>query len=175
MNSIIQNQHIHQTHHQQIKIWTFNNPFMGDIVHADHWAICDTDFSMSSSLFSHRRPRSEPASAAIWNCSLALFTGSSRMFLDFLLAPPVEGLLLPSNLDIASGTWTPARMTAEIVRLTRKRKKKETSQAWHATKEQPTNGVPFRRSDPYAIAAPAWPCTEFYQNLVPDSFHVHDI
>jgi len=35
------------------------------------------------------------------------------MFLDFFLAAPVDGLLLPSNLVITSGTSTPAESNRE--------------------------------------------------------------
>lgn len=60
-------------------------------------------FAQSERCFSHRKPRSLPASAAIWNCSFASFRESCLIFFPFFLSFPVE-----LNLVITSGISTPA-------------------------------------------------------------------
>ena len=70
-----------------------------------HCVICC--FSKSASLFNQCKPRSQPASAAIWNCSFAFTIGSSGGLSTFFPANLVGSFLFLVNLLRASGTGAP--------------------------------------------------------------------
>lgn len=75
----------------------------------------DKRFSSSSSLCNHFRPRSHPAFAAVWNCSLAISTGSitglSLLFLPFF----AKEFIFELNFIRDSGISTPETMPVRTV------------------------------------------------------------